>query len=243
MHKTLADAPIGKTLILSAINSESLTQKLNRLGVFEGTRFRRMDREVVLQTVRVRGSNGEFILGGGMSTKIIVHLDDGRKLPLAEMKAGDKGHIEGLTGGTSLGQALLTLGFDLDDTIEFVRRIPPMIYTAQVEEKGLVRLSEGIAAKIWGKIQGADGDQPIQFCSTQVRKPFEVQQLLGGEKSRRSIREFGIDVGSVLMLTGVEQASTMYSGKSHPVIVSVPTGLRFFLSTQDSRQIYVRQVD
>lgn len=241
MYKTLAEAPTGKPLILSSINNDFLAAKLRRLGFYEGVAFKRLDKEILLQTVRVKGAAGEFVLGGGISAKVIVHLDDGRKLPIAEMIRGEKGHIEGLTGGNAISKMLALLGFNLDEKIEFVRKIPPMEYITQIQDRERIRLTEGVASKIWGKIQDRSDENWSQFCSAQTQIPFEVHQILGGKTAKKNVDSYGIKAGTILILKSVEQAKTIYTNKSNPIIVSVSTGLRFFLSLEDSHQIIVSE--
>jgi Fe2+ transport system protein FeoA len=242
MHKTLYESPVDRPLILIAIQSESLMEKLHRLGFYEGSVFARIDREVISQTIRVRGTGGDFTLGGGMSSKIVVHLDDGRKLPLVDMSPGERGHIEGLTGGDALSETLTTLGFKLDDKIEFVRRIPPMEYLTQVEDERQVRLNEGQASKIWGHLMTSTVKQPVQFCSTQVRKPFKVRKILGGQNVRQSLESLGIIPEIVLYLKTVERAKILQESREPSIAVSIPaTGLRFFLHARDGRKIIVEE--
>lgn len=152
MYTSLIDAPLGRTLILVKVEDLSMEMRLRRMGLFEGSSLTRLDEEVLIQPVRVRGPGGEFILGGGMASRIVAHLDDGRKLPLVELKPGESGHIEGVTCGGSLEKTLKTLGVRENDEITFVRKIPPMEYITLVEEEKRIRLNEGMAAKIWGRM-------------------------------------------------------------------------------------------
>ena len=120
-----------------------------------------LDQEVLVRPVRVRGPKGEAVLGGGMAMKVVVHADDGRKLPLAEMGANETGHIEGITGGPGLSGALSVLGLGISDRVCFLRTLPPMEYITLLESGIRVRLTEGMAAKIWGRTTG----EPLQYIS------------------------------------------------------------------------------
>ena len=103
-----------------------------------------------MHPVRVRGVKGEVVLGGGMATRVIVHLDDGRRMPLMDMKPGQRGHIKGTTGSINLADALNTLGLKEDGEIVYLRQLPRMDYTVVVRKNATVRIPEGMAAKVWG---------------------------------------------------------------------------------------------
>ncbi len=237
MYLSLTHAPFGKLLTLVKTENPDLAARLRRMGLFEGREFLRLDEEILIQPVRVRGPKGEFFLGGGMASKVVIHLDDGRKLPLAEMKAGETGHIEGATCGSGLIKTLDTLGFKIDDEISFVRKIPPMEYVTVVRGGSRVRLTEGMAAKVWGRMQ----DRTLQFASARVKEKFEVLKLLCGTKAQEIFASQGIAPGKVLTLEGVEQAKNLFMGNYHPLIISTPDGLRLFLQHKDGERIFVRE--
>ena len=110
MQTSLDQAPVNQALRLGPVLNGMLAERLRRLGLYPGCQLRRQDEEVRLQPVRVRGPRGEAILSSGMAAKVIVHHDDGHKTPILEMRLGEQGHIEGLTAGTGLEEALRTLG-------------------------------------------------------------------------------------------------------------------------------------
>lgn len=151
MNTPLTDAPFDRPLVLVAVADAGLAVRLNRMGLFEGTELVRLHREVTVQSIRVKGPEGEVMLGGGMAMKTVVHAGDGRKLPLSELQPGEEGHIEGLTGGTNLSHALEVLGLSADAPVQVLRKLPPMEYLTVIDTGGRVRLTEGISAKIRGE--------------------------------------------------------------------------------------------
>jgi len=239
MYKPLIDAPFDKPLVLVKVENPDLAMRLSRMGLFEGSELLRLDEDVLIQPVRVRGPGGEFILGGGMAGGVVVHLDDGRKLPLVEMKPGESGHIEGTTCGSGLIKTLNTFGFKIDDEISFVRRLPSMEYITIVEKESRIRLTEGMAAKIWGRMQG----RTIQFASAQVKEEFEVLEILGGFKAEKMLFSRGVEPGKILILEGVEQAKNLFIGNKDPLIISTPDGLRLFLQEKEGKRIFVKIPD
>jgi Fe2+ transport system protein FeoA len=174
-----------------------------------------------------------------MAMKIVVHLDDGRKMPLVEMRPGETGHIEGLTGGPELEGALKTLGLKDGDRITFVRKLPPMEYTTVIAAGGRVRLTEGMAAKIWGRMQ----DKPQQFVSARTGKEFHVEEIIGGSRARKMLQTLGVEPGKVLVLESVAQAQSLKMGARNPVVLSSREGLRLFLTPEDGRRILVREAE
>lgn len=238
MYVPLNDAPLGEPLVLVKVTDPNLALRLQRMGLFEGSEIVRLEQEVLVQPVRVRGPGGEAVLGGGMTMKMVVHLDDGRKLPLAEMQPGETGHIEGVTGGTGLSEALKTLQLKSNDRIHFVRRLPPMEYIAIIETSGRVRLTEGMAAKIWGRMQ----ERMLQFVSARVGEKFHVEKILGGVNAAHMLQTRGIEPGKVLVLEGVAaQAQSLRQGIRNPLVISSREGLRLFLTPDSGEQILVRR--
>jgi Fe2+ transport system protein FeoA len=197
----------------------------------------RLDEEVLIQPVRVRGPEGEFILGGGMAFRIVAHLDDGRKLPLAELKPGESGHVEGIMCGSALEKSLEILGAKENDEITFVRKIPPMEYVTVVEKTGRVRLNEGLAAKIWGRM----GEHSLQFACSSVREKFKFTDILGGRRVRDALAVQGVIPEKTLVLEGVEPAGTLFMNRqNHLLIISTPDGLRLFLQAKEGERIFVQ---
>lgn len=239
MNIPLAEAPFGQTLKLVKVTDLNLAHRLWRLGLFENDEIVRLDREVLLQPVRIGGLKGEAVLGGGMAGKVIVHLEDGRKLPLAEMAPGESGHIEGLTGGTGLIRTLEVLGFNVGDPLLLIRKLPSMEYLVRVDGKERVRLTEGMAAKIRGRM----GEQALQFISARMGEPFHVEEIFGGNRSVKLLRGRGIEPGKTLVLEGVLPAQNVRMCLHDPVIISTREGLRLFLEQADGRRIAVRVIE
>ena len=237
MHQTLTESPFEKPLLLVKVTDPSFAARLRHMGIFEGMELIRIKEDVKLQPLRARCRSGDAVIGGGMSAKIVVHLDDGRKFPLAEMEPDETGHIEGLTGGTGLSSALSVLGFKNDERITLIRRLPPMEYVAFIEKKGRIRLTESMAAKIWGKID----KKMLQFNYARKGRQFNVKSILGGENAREMLRSRGIETGEVLVLEGVSPARTLYMSKKNPVVISTRDGLRLFLEQKNANKIFVKE--
>ena len=234
----LTDAPFGKYLLLVKVTNPDLALRLRRMGLFEGNEVQRLEEEVLVQPVRVRGHKGDAVIGGGMGTKIVVHLDNGKRLPLIEMAPGETGHIEGLIGGSGLSGTMETLGFKIEDRISLVRKLPPMVYVTIIENKGRMRLPEGIAAKIWGQVENKN----LQFVFARKGEKFYVRKLLGGANAKQMLLSRGIEPGKILVLDGVEQAQNLHHGIRNPLIISSRDGLRLFLQPDEGQQLFVREV-
>jgi Fe2+ transport system protein FeoA len=238
MPMLLVDAPFDAPLLIHEVTDPGLALRLSRMGLFEGSEILRLDREVLVQSVRVRGEKKDAVLGGGTAMKTVVHLDkDNRRLPLADMQPGDTGHVEGFTGGKGLTDALDFLGIHADGPIRFIRKLPPMEYIAVVEGAGRERLTEGMAAKIWGRM----GEQELQFVSARVGAQFTVDRILGGGKARAMFQNRGISPGKHLVLEGVAQAQSLRLATANPVVISSREGLRLFLSSEDATRISVTE--
>lgn len=238
MYQTLTNAPFEKSLILVKVADHSLALRFRNMGVFEGMELIRLKEDVKLQPIRVGGSKGDAVIGGGMSSKIIVSLNDGgRKSSLSEMEPGETGYIARLTGGSGLSNALKILGFEKNERITLIRRLPPMEYNAFIEKKGKIRLTESMAAKIWGEMDG----KMVQFNFVQKKKKFFVKSLLGGQNAVEMLHSRGIETGIVLILEGIRPARNLYMCKNNPTVVSTKDGLRLFLKEKDCEQIFVKE--
>ena len=236
----LNQAPFDETLRLVKIANANLASKFQHIGLYEGDLLTRLDEGILVKPVKVKGPSGERILGRGMATKVVAHLDDGRKLPIVELKPGDTGHIEGIIGGTCLADALTILGFKNDDKVRFMRVIPPMAYTVLVVSSGQrVSISEGVAAKIWGTMKGRD----LQFSFAAKGETFHVKKILGGQRAQKTVAVHGnITAGSVLRLEGVEPARTFNMQKEiDPVLIMTHGGLRLILEKRSCATIFVEK--
>lgn len=239
MLLNLLQAPAQTPLLLVRVADPQLEGRLARMGIFPGSQVELLDEEVALHTVRVRGPKGEILLGGGMGGKVVIHLDDGGMRPLTELSPGDTGHIEAVTAGESLTETLRALGLDDGDRIEMIRALPPMEYVAEVRGRGRVRLAEGMAAKILGRMGGLE----CQFANAQAGKDFMVTRLLGGGRARRAIAALDISPGDVLRLEYVAKApSYRLSGGDRVVLVS-REGLRLFLRRDQAELLVVQTLN
>lgn len=231
----LNDAPLGEPLLLARVTDVDLDLRLQRMGLFQGSEIVRLDQEVLIQSIRVAGPRGEVVLGGGMAMKTVVHLDDGRRLPLAEVKPGECGHIEGLTGGSALSRALDVLGLKSDDCIRVSRRLPPMEYAVLVEPGNRVMLTDGMAAKVWGKIQ----ERFQQLVTAAVGRSFLVVEILGGYYARKQLGSHGIEPRRTIVLETVAGAQVLRHEVRNPVVVVSRGGLRLFLRPREGERIFV----
>ncbi len=232
MNISLIDAPRNTPLVLSCIKDVNLRHRLHRMGLFEGGQIVRLDEEVHVRPVRIRSAGGTVVVSGGMAMKIVVHLDDERKLPLVEMQPQEEGHIEGITCGRTLQSALRILGIDLDARITFIRQLPPMEYVVETAS-GTVQLPEGMAARIVGTC----GGQKAQLVQAKSGEPFVITHILGKQGG------YGLHEGDELVLNNVRPAQTLPVGKAKsPVIVTGPSGLRLFFDRVDASGIQVGSV-
>lgn len=235
MFSNLSQAPSGTSLTVTKIADKGLALQLERMGIFTDSVVSRLDQEVALQTVRIKGPKGEVVLGGGMGGKVVAHLDDGRILPLSEMEPGETGHIEGVTGGTALTDALAVLGLKDDDEIVLIRKLPPMEYITVVEGRGRIRLPEGMAAKIIGNMGGFS----CQYATAQAGTSFIVDRVIGGERARRAIDSLDIREGTVLTLQSVEKAASIHMTGQDRVVLHSREGLRLFLRRDQAELVIV----
>lgn len=234
----LKDAPYNTPLKVAAITNDALARELARTGLHEGVELVKSDREIDLATLRVRGPKGDALLSGKMASIIMVHLDDGSKAPLLDLRPGDQGHVEGLTATTPITKAFSTLGLKENDRITLIRRLPPMDYITLVDGRKRIKISEDVAAKIWGRM----GDVDLQFCSSRKGVPFEILQLFGGPPRQAQMKSMGLIEGHKLVLEGVEQTQTVSLGQQHPVAITTKDGLRVLLHPQAARETWVRAV-
>lgn len=231
----LTKAPFDRSLVLSDIPKPELNTLLSRLGLFRGQVLVREDEEVLLHPVRVRGPRDEVVLGGGMAMRVIVHLDDGRRMPLMDMTPGQRGHIEGTTGSINLADTLRTLGLQEGEEIVYLRQLPPMDYTVVAGTKEKQRIPEGMAAKIWGCI----GDRHLQFVSAGKGRPFLVEKILCGSRSLEACKARGIIPGQTISLHAVAPAQIFRMAAHTPVVISTEDGLHLHLRPKQAEHILV----
>lgn len=249
MRIPLSQAPVDVSLVLEEVVNPGLGERLRRMGVYPGSRLRRLDEEVPLEPVRVRGPKGEAVIAPGMAGKLVVHLDDGPKVPLAEMAPGERGHLEGRTGGGGLQKALDLLGLGLDDPIVVVRRLPPMSYRTVVSrpasgdgsrgaETRRVDLPEGIAAHILA----GSGERRFQLCSAPTGETLTVVDILGGKNALRNVTAFGVEPGDTVILEKVAPAPSHFmERRKTPFVIVTAEGLRLYLEDYQVERIMVRE--
>ena len=238
MYAKLSLAPAGIPLLISSITDDDLESQMSRMGLFVGTEITRLDKDVAIKTVRVRGPEGEVVLGSGMGGKVIAHLDDGRMLPLTDLHPGDTGHVEYVNAGPALKEGMDALGLNEDDPIELIRILPPMEYIAVVEGRGRIRLAEGMAAKILGRM----GKIKCQFVNSQAGADFVVEQIIGGDRAQRAIASLDIAPGVTMRLEMVGKAPSYTMAGLNRCVITTPEGLRLFLR-QDQTELIVVAYD
>ncbi|PIE74567.1 MAG: hypothetical protein CSA18_04260 [Deltaproteobacteria bacterium] len=243
MKTSLDNAKCNKKLEILEIKNSGLVSKFHHLGLYEKDIIIRLDEDILISPLRIKGPGGMMVLGGGMSAKIVAHLDDGRKIPVTEMSNGESGHIEGIVGGTGLARTMDILGLKNDDRITLVRKLPPMEYSIIVDSMKRVKISESIAAKIWGYTDGQSA--PLQFSSSGKGKKFLVDKILGGKRSAETVfMHGGIKPGSSIVLEGVKPIDTFAMSASknkNLVIISKADGLRLIMDKRACSSIIVRQ--
>ncbi len=238
MYSNLTHTPAGVPLTISRITDHELESRMSRMGLFVGGEVVRLDEDVALTTVRVKGPKGEVVLSSGMGGKVVVHLDDGRMLPLMELQPGDKGHVECVNAGSALREGMEALGLKDDDPIELIRELPPMEYITVVKGRGRIRLAEGMAAKILGHM----GEVECQFANAQAGIDFVVDKIIGGDRARRVIRSLDIHPGTTLCLEMVGKAPTYQMASRNRCLISSKEGLRLFLR-QDQAELVIVSYD
>jgi hypothetical protein len=156
------------------------------------------------------------------------------------MLPGEAGHIEGLTSGTGLEQALATLGLRADDRIQLLRKIPPMRYTARLGERRRLYFTESVAAKLWGELDG----RKVQFSNARRGHPFKLLAVLGGDASQQQVAAIGIGPGDVLTLEAVCPDDALghegdaETGRERFVVTS-EDGLRLYLEPEQAASVIV----
>jgi Fe2+ transport system protein FeoA len=240
MYIPLSEAPIGRPLRLVRVSEAALEDRLARMGLTEAASFERLDETVMLQSIRVRGPKGDAVIAPGMGAKVVVHLDDDRRVPLAELRRGDAGHIEGITCGSALERTLQFLGLEMDARVAFIRALPAMDYQARiVEDSRRVHLPEGTVCKLWGRA----GERERQFCMAPPGEPFRVEAFLCGPGAEAAIRAHGIEIGKTLVLESVAPSQNIFVGPQGHVVISTTDGLRLILETPQAHHIWVREQD
>jgi len=240
MRSSLIDAPAHTDLIVIAVLTPELAIWLKRLGLFTGSYITRHDEEITYHPVRVRGQKGDVIIPAGLGLKILIHSKGGARKPLVEMNKKEKGHIEALSCGPGCVRALKHLGIQEDTDVTFIRSLPHMDYITIINNKERTRLSEGEAARIWGKCE--DGLE-TQFYFARQGKPFSVETIIGGHKVIKHLETHGVQPGQSLTLEKIEQTQELHKPGTQPVTITSAGGLRLYLKPGQAEQIIVKSVE
>ena len=235
MTTTLTQAPVGVPLIVSHISGGAFAERMSRLGLYQGAGLTRLNAGVAVEPVKIRGVKGDAILSGWLAGQVVIHLDDGRLLPLPECSPHDKGHVEGITGRTEVETALHELGIVENDYIEMVRRMPPMRYTFSVNGRGSFQMDESTAAHLLGITPGGQ----IQFSSVGLGEVFTVSSILPGGGAQSALASLNIKEGSILVLTSVAISQPLAFSRDHPVACVTKPGLRLYFREEDAGNIHV----
>jgi len=232
---TLTAAPVGAQLVVCRISGRGFSARMARLGLYEGVAMTRLDDSVVIGPARLSGPAGEITLSGWLAGRVVIHLDDDRRLPLLECLPGDSGHVEGITGHQEIEENLAMLGVRENDRVTFVRRLPPMLYKALLNGKDRIQINEGLAAKIIG-------DTPsgvAQFCSVGVGEAFTVSRILAGAHASDSLSLLGVRPGCQLKLIQVSAGQVVSLSHKAPVVCTTKDGLRLYFKEKDADKIIV----
>ncbi len=241
MYSSLRDAPVNTELTVLGVSRPDLAFWLQGMGIFVGSTVLRHDSEINYHPVRIRGRRGDMVVPAGLGIKVFVHTDEGEKVPLVEMKKKQTGHVESMTCGRGCIAALKHLGLEEGADITFVRALPHMDYVTVLDRQRRTRLSEGEAARIWGR--GEDGEA-TQFYFARKNTRFQVAEIIGGKKITQHLKTHGVEPGKTLVLKAIEQVQELYEHKpcSEHITISSPGGLRLYLSLQKAAEITVRSV-
>ena len=241
MYSSLIDAAVNTHLVLVQVTRPGVEEWLKRLGLFVGSTVIRHDNEFRYHPVRVRGNKGDVIIPAGLAAKIYVHLDTDEKIPLAEMKKKDKGHLELINKrGRHMRAFLDKVGLCEEEEITFLHSLPHMDYITLVNDTERTRLSEGEAARIWGECSAADTDEDMQFYFARQNSLFTVKEIMGSPKVCNHLKTHGVTPGVVLRLLTIEQSQVLHAPSSEPVTISSPGGLRLYLSPEQAEAVIVK---
>ena len=240
MYSALLDAPIHTDLVLLKVTRPELASWLQRLGLFVGSTIIRHDEEVNYHPVRVRGRKGDVVVPAGLGIKVLVHSETGERKPLVEMQRKEKGHIETMSCGVGCIQALSHLGIEEDTDVVFIRALPHMDYVVIIDKTIRTRLSEGEAARLWGKYEG---EEETQFYFAKKQKRFSVKEIIGGRLIREHLKTHGVEPGATLVLEKIEQTRELHEPGARPITISSPGGLRLYLNPAQAGRIIVKTVE
>ncbi len=238
MQSSLLDAPIHADLVILEVRNIDLAIWLERLGLFVGDHIIRHDEEINFHPVRVRGLKGDVIVPAGLGIKILVHIESsGERKPLVEMDRDEHAHIETVACGKGCRKAMKHLGIEENIDVTFIRTLPHMDYITLIEGHKRTRLTEGEAARLWGKCQG---EEETQFYFASKGKNFSIQEIIGGRKVTEHLRTHGISAGSVVLLEAIQQAQSLHKPGMEPITITSAGGLRLHLNPVQAGRIIVK---
>lgn len=240
MYSSLIDAPAHTDLVILEVTSPALLLWLQRLGLFTGSHIIRHDEEISYHPARVRGEAGDVIIPAGLGLKILVHTENGERKPLLEMNSKERGHIETMSCDSGCVGALIRLGIRENTDIVFIRALPHMDYIIVIDSRERTRLSEGEAARIWGKSE--DEKEETQFYFSSRGKNFTVSEIIGGKTVGEHLKTHGVQPGSNLILERIEQTQELHKPGMEPVTITSSGGLRLYLNPAQAENIIVKRV-
>ncbi len=237
MYSSLLDAPVHTDLTLLDVTHPGLRRWLQRLGLYTGSHLMRHDEEVNYFPVRVRTHRGDVVVPAGLGIRVFVHVASGERKPLVEMHRKETGHVETMSCGRGCIEALAHLGLAEEAEVTFIRALPHMDYVTVIERRERTRLTEGEAARLWGK--GEDGIER-QFYFAAQHRPFVISDIIGGRNVREHLRTHGITPGCSLVLESIEQTRELHKPGAEPVTISSQSGLRLYLNRTQAGQVIVQ---
>jgi Fe2+ transport system protein FeoA len=235
-YRNLIQAHAGEPLFVAGITSTRLACQFSQMGIEEGSEIMKVDEEIPLQPVWIKGPWGEAILSKGMAAQVVVHLADGDRRPLAELTQGQIGHLEGLSDGVDLMKVLQDLGLELSHPIRLFRKLPPVEYVADLDRERSVHMTGGMACRIWG----ATNDREMQFAAALMMNPFKVLRILGEKEAATPINSLGISPGAHLRLRNLEPSRVSHSSALGQIIIADQNNLRVLISETMASRILVR---
>ncbi len=240
MTTTLAKAAINTFWKVSRITEPSLKTKLQKIGVDIGTELMVLEPYEKTLPVKMRlvGQKKDILISPDMTMQMLVHSSDDKKISLAEIPIGSEAHLESITSdSTHLAEDLKKLGITVGTTdFKILRRLPPMLYTAFNEKNKKIRLTEGMASKILGKMDG----ETVQFPMAGKGRKFTITTLLGCEKAQKRLHSFGVHIGGELLLDHVEPCNEPQNqDPKEQIRLITKDKMQFYLPLENCEHIFV----
>lgn len=240
MTITLAKAAINTFWKVSQITEPTIKTRLQKIGVDVGTELMVLEPYEKTLPVKMRlvGQKKDILISPCMTMQMLVHSSDDKKISLAEIPIGSEAHLESITGdSTHLAEDLEKLGITVGTTdFQILRRLPPMLYTAFNEENKKVELTEDMASKILGEMDG----KTVQFSMAGKGRKFTITTLLGCEKAQKRLHSFGVHIGGKLLLDHVEPCDELQTRDSQGQIRLITKDkMQFYLPLENCEHIFV----